>query len=351
MHKLESEQYNLAQPLFSELAQFNLSVAAVLNHTVPGEVWVDNLDSPRVGFATTPEGHYLAGDVKHQESYARLKEIIPLYAYLIFHPEQWEGVVDQIWTNPIARRHPRQYFRFQHQRIPNWRDLVPDGFQLVRVDQDILQRTDLENHNAVTDWVDNWFSTDDFLEHGFGFCIICGDTIASWCLADCAYHTQCEIGIETDSRYRRRGLATLVVAATVDYALSIGFDQIGWHCLRSNAGSIGVAQKVGFAKVRDYFAYSPYLPMESASDMTPDDYREWALFYERAAETALWTCFHAAEAWALAGDPTRALSNLQRLIEGGWKGKPEWLQDNWVFDSMRGTTEFQAIVDALSVLK
>ncbi len=31
--------------------------------TAPGEVWIDAIDHPSIGFVRTPEGEYLAGDV------------------------------------------------------------------------------------------------------------------------------------------------------------------------------------------------------------------------------------------------------------------------------------------------
>jgi len=74
----------------------------------------------------------------------------------------------------------------------------------------------------------------------------------SWSLADCRSGDACEIGIHTAEPYRRRGLATLTAAATVEYALSNGFSTVGWQCSEDNLGSIGTAEKVGFERERDY---------------------------------------------------------------------------------------------------
>jgi RimJ/RimL family protein N-acetyltransferase len=72
----------------------------------------------------------------------------------------------------------------------------------------------------------------------------------------------CEIGIHT-AKERRRGLATLTAAATVEYALSNGFSTIGWQCSEDNLGSIGTAEKVGFERERDYAMWYAILKQEA----------------------------------------------------------------------------------------
>ncbi|MFN8372897.1 MAG: GNAT family N-acetyltransferase [Anaerolineae bacterium] len=347
MKKIEVKDYAAARPIFEELADFNESVDSVLANTAPGEIYVDDLDHPQVGFAVTPEGHYLAGEPAHNTDYRFLKEIIPPNAYLVFTAEGWVERLGEIWSNPAARRHDRCYFRFQAPRFSEWRQHIPSGFTLTRVDQNLLSNATLKNYAAVVDWVDHWHSADYFLQHGFGYCLIEGDTIASWCLADCVNGPKCEIGIMTDGAYRRRGLAAVVVSAAVDYCATIGIKQIGWHCLKSNRGSAAVAEKVGFVKVRDYFAYSWVLPTESPNDLTPEVYRDWALHYESFVQYGIRYNFRAAEAWALAGDSQRAIKNLQQMIQPDSKVnplKPEWLEDNWMFDSLRGLPAFEALI-------
>jgi RimJ/RimL family protein N-acetyltransferase len=324
-----------------------LSVEAVLAGTAPGEIYVDQIDNPRVGLAFTPEGEYLAGDAEVEAAYQGLKETISPRAYLIFHPERWETKLGQIWVNQAARRHPRQHLRFERMLIPNWRQLIPAGFQLVQVDRAFLERTDLKNHDTVVDRLGGWHSVDYFLQHGFGFCMIEGDTVASCCFADCVVGNQCEMGIATDMKYRRRGLATVVVAATVEYCLANGLTQIGWHCLQSNVGSRSVAEKVGFAVDQEYDAYSSVLPTENAADLTRDEYIEWARHYESFIAADYAYGYDAANAWALAGEPERALAHLQTLLDHGWQGKPEWLARNWPFASLHSMPEFEAMVARL----
>ncbi|MCB0137730.1 MAG: hypothetical protein KDD75_21685, partial [Caldilineaceae bacterium] len=74
---------------------------------------------------------------------------------------------------------------------------------------------------------------------------------------------------------------------------------------------------------------------------------DWALHYERASGAIGWYAFFAAGAWALAGDRTRSLGNVQRLLDNGWRGRPQWLERNWMFASMQADPAFQQQIAAL----
>lgn len=347
MYKLNVEQYQIAQRLFADLIDVHLSIAAVLAGATPGQIWVDNPEYPRVGFAVTPEGEYLTGDANHRACYAALRGIIPLNAYLTLHPESWQTVLGEVWSNSIARKHSRQHFTFREQRHPNWRKLIPDGFELVRVDRTLLNRTELKNYAEVAGRVEEWHSIDYFMQNGFGFCVLHKNAIVSRCIADCRIDDKCEIGIGTDIDYRRRGLAVVAVSAAVDHCLVQGIRHIGWHCLSSNVGSIAVAHKTGFVKTTDCFAYSDGIPAENAGDLTPEEYGKWADYYEKIGQNDINYLFYAAVGSALSGDSDRALRHLQTLIDGGWAGQPELLVTMWVFASIRDLPKFKMLVTRL----
>jgi RimJ/RimL family protein N-acetyltransferase len=347
MYKVETSQYDRVAALFQEMIEYHLSIAAVCARTVPGEVWIDAIDNPSIGFVKTPEGEYLAGDVAYEQAYPALKALIPETAYLIVHPSGWEQVLPQIWTNPVARRHSRLHLRWQHHSVPEWRTLLPQDFEVVAIDKQLLARTDLLNHEEITDRVNDWLSTDCFLQHGFGFCVLHGNTIVSRCVADCVQGTKCEIGVGTDPNYRRQGLAFVAVAATIEHCLSRGFTHIGWHCLRSNTASRVLAEKAGFGIVAEYSAYSAVLPAESPTDLTLDEYVDWALHYETYAATNSWYRLFAAEAWALAGERARALRHVELLVKSGWSGSARWLSRRWALQSLRDLPEFQALLVAV----
>ena len=61
MFELTEKDCEKALPIVRGL-DYNLSLYAVIEGTVLGEIWVDNAAQPRAVFALTPEAQYLAGD-------------------------------------------------------------------------------------------------------------------------------------------------------------------------------------------------------------------------------------------------------------------------------------------------
>jgi len=91
-----------------------------------------------------------------------------------------------------------------------------------------------------------------FLNRGFGFCLVNNDKIIiSWCISDWVTEEKTEIGVGTDENFRRRGYATLVVKATLDYCFKNNF-KVGWHCSKHNIGSQKTAEKAGFELEKEY---------------------------------------------------------------------------------------------------
>lgn len=203
MRKLQQNEYDCARTIFRDLADFNLAVEAVLTGAMPGEVWVNEVQQPRVGFMSTFDGHFLTGDVNHTHSYPALKATIPPVAYLKFSPPEWEEKLSDVWVNRIARPLPRYYFRLYTQKMADWRERVPKDFRVVPIDAELVRQGELKNLHIVTDWIEDWFSPEDFFQHGFGFCLIHDQTIASVCMTDCVNDQRCEIGISAVPDYRR----------------------------------------------------------------------------------------------------------------------------------------------------
>lgn len=344
MPVIEPQHYPIAQPLFAPFDSYHLCAQAVLEGTLPGQVWVDNLSHPRVGFLSGSEGQYLAGDPQYTNVYAELREVIPYYAYLLLDTPEWEPVLPQVWKNPAGRRHHRQHYVFRQQDAPARRMRLADGTQVVSIDPDFFTLDHLENFDAIEDWVEGWGSRDTFLARGCGTCTVSGETITSYSLMDCGVKNRCEIGVVTDIRYRRQGLGKLVVSATVEACLAKGYREIGWQCLRSNAGSIATAKSIGFAWERDYSAWSCWIPAESAGDLPPEACADWAEHYERASQNDVRWAWDALQAWAMADKPQRAIENLRRLHQAGWKARPEWVEGNWRLHQMWDIAEFRQLM-------
>lgn len=254
-HQLTPDAYPHVAPLFAGF-DWHLSAAAVLAGTCPGQVYADDTASPRAAFIFSPEGEFLAGEPNAEFADA-LGQLIASNPeehdslHIVCSEDGWLPHLTTIMggLEPLAEE--RRYYEFSAPSVAV--PAVPAGFAVVPVDAALLARRELRNHAAVAEWgMVNWGGPEDFLARGVGMVVLQDDTIASWCLMDCAVGPHCEIGIATDPDYRRRGLAALATAATVEACLARGFTRIGWHCWTRNLGSRHTAERVGFAHAGTY---------------------------------------------------------------------------------------------------
>ncbi len=172
-----------------------------------------------------------------------------------------------------------------------------------------------------------------------------GGRIANWCMADCVVGHRAEVGVQTDERYRRRGLAKRVVAAAVEHCLAHEVTHIGWHCGSANLASAATATAVGFREVRQHPYVNGWINhfegvlVHGNQCLVRQQYGAAAEWYERAfAEVNAGTeevqrsaivrtrrdraTYHykAACAWSQAGDTEAASRNLEKALEHGTEG-------------------------------
>jgi RimJ/RimL family protein N-acetyltransferase len=335
LNKIERKDYARAQPVFANLAEIHLNVTAVLDGNCPGEVYVDDMSNPLTATLISGDGYYLAGATSNHAFNAALNAALPRdhYFVLFCDLERWAGALDSVLKDTYAVRAARRYHTLRQIRIPDWQDRIPGGFSMQQVNAEFLVR-DLKNVDSVTDWIfDGWHSVDAFLEQGFGFCLVCGDDIASWSLVDYISGDRCEMGISTAWDYRRQGLGTLAATATAAEASARGFVTIGWHCWDNNVGSIGVAENVGFQEAVDYDVWINHWAAENVTDMTRDEFRVFAEFYELEFQSrppaSGFPYIVAAKARALSGDRQGCFRHLNKAVDLGWLIGADHLREIW----------------------
>lgn len=378
LHELQKRDYPKVRSLFKSL-EWNLITKAVIEGTSPGRVFTDRAEDPRTAFMGTVEGYYLAGQTNNAEFNTSLHTLIFERIFtgdtirkeetdiaIGFHPDSWKDKMPRIFQGRMPLPTTRRHYVCTELKADDWRDHVPQGFQIQRLDAKLLRTPRLEIPDHVTGWMTtNWGSIPNFLKHGFGFCTLHDQQVVSWSIADCVSGTACEIGIHTHENYRRQGLATLTAAAAVDYALSTAFKSVGWHCDEYNLGSIGVAEKVGFKLERKYTQYyacanlAHHLEETAQTHFRAKRYKEAVESYERffatpAEELPQWLrkilpqelgthYFRAAYAKAAIGEDDDALSYLASAVDHGWLHM-DFLMSCQEFARMHGTAAWKRIL-------
>ncbi|MBC8230043.1 GNAT family N-acetyltransferase [bacterium] len=365
IYKLIKSDYEKARSIFKGL-EYNLIISAVIDATSPGRIYVDDISHPKTAFLCSVEGCYLAGYEDNDEFNAALGKLVTEIIltrdnveededgiFIDFHPDNWETKLGDIFTIRAPLKNRRRRYTCRKLKV-NWKNQIPDGYSIHRIDGKLLERPGLKIPSHVTYWMKtNWGSIEYFMQKGFGFCMLHGNKMVSWCIADCVSGNQCEVGIHTAEEYRKRGLATLTVAATVDYCLSYGFISVGWHCDEDNIGSWKTAEKVGFEKTRDYvFHYCMFDEVYHLAEtgfccFKAKQYKECAQWYEKVfamgGDYPHYYYHLAALAWAALGNRSTAIRYLNAAIDKGWTDI-DFTKSCEQFRSLYGTSEWQNVL-------
>lgn len=251
----------------------HLSLYALLQGCVPGEVLLDHPENPKAALACVyGRRFFLAGlpgnaafnatlatffrEVVFPDARGRTAEAFLLY----YGTGGWQAALQNILPEAELIPVEWQYYACTELRN-NRREALPTGFELHYIDPALLARSDLKNLDALTDEMcSERASVEDFLQHSFGVCVLHEAEIAGMCLSEYNCLDRCEVGIMTLEAYQRRGLATLMASVLVEHALQNGITQIGWHCYARNRASAATALKAGFIKREDYPACIVRIP-------------------------------------------------------------------------------------------
>lgn len=260
--KKETDCNKQLADLYSGL-RYNLVIDSILDGNTPGWIFTNQYGPPRVAIMwNRMDALLLAIDQISPKDFEELKsllrdEIIP-DAITRGIPELTLFCEGKHYQNAIALVEGldfclarRRFYHFDKPKIVPF-ELLSDKGQIMVLNQEFFRKEYLANMEKVIGWVLSfWESLDIFLERGFGFCVLSEGEIASWCLSVYASGMHYELGLETISLFRKRGLGTIAAALAVEYCFQKGFVP-HWHCWNDNLGSIAIAQKIGFKRSMGY---------------------------------------------------------------------------------------------------
>jgi RimJ/RimL family protein N-acetyltransferase len=322
IHKLIKKNYHKVKHLVENIDHQLCLIAQVEGNNFAGEIYVDDLDNPTSALIFSLECDMLLGNPNNPEFNAGLKDYIGEWAYLVCETETWETNIKDVIANADLIKAPRLHYMLTELKYKNWRDDIPEGFEVVRIDKDFFQRTDLENFSHTARYAnrDGWNPELKMDEFGYGHCIIDvkNNVIASSSTIDCLYEDKIEMGIRSDYRYRRQGLAAIVVAATVEDYMSKGITRFGWQCLANNIGSFKTAEKVGFERFKEYhcFCYNRG-DAENVGDFTQEEWLATAKLMESRGDlhSLDWSVY----AYAATGNQEKTLYYMNYLLDHSWQ--------------------------------
>ena len=264
--ELKKTQYNIVREFITDI-DIQINCLGVINQDIKGKIWVDNISNPKTAMMIDNIWViYLLGDPNNKQFNIQAGKIIKDYIFpnqiadkdvhrewiIDFYSEEWKSKIDSELKLSNWFEVELWHFKLCKLNQMKWKEQIPSNFELKQVDEEFLSKTHLKNHSSITSWIyKRWKSTEDFFERGFCFCLVEEDKeIASWAMSDWSTQNYVIMGINTDEKYRKRGFATIVTAASAEYCKSKNID-LRWFCNSQNIGSWKTAEKVGFRKIKE----------------------------------------------------------------------------------------------------
>jgi RimJ/RimL family protein N-acetyltransferase len=336
LYELKQNEFNQVRSLFSRL-DYNLVIESIFNGLTPAKIFVDSRTKPKTALVHTRHKIFLGGSSDAVPSsdlnQLILERLIPSIKgeedAIVVQADipDWGDHVEAILAGLFPVERQRMYLECDH-LLQGWQGLLPAGYTLRGVDKQLVGQDHLENIEYLREELcSERPSMADFLEKSFGFCILAGDVLASWCLSEYNTGERCEVGVATVDEHQQRGLATTATLALVDHALSNGYRRIGWHCWTGNVPSVALARRAGFVKVKDYSIYLCVLDLKVQFALKGDDFRsagdhakalEW---YQKAValdSPPSWVYYLTARSQAQLGDKDAAFASLRQAMAAGF---------------------------------
>lgn len=140
----------------------------------------------------------------------------------------------------------RLFFEYGKEKPPTVPDLSV-GFRLCEINGELLKKI----NGNITPYF-SWDNSSNFLEKGKGYCIVDGNNAAAWAFTAAVSSKEIDIGIETDSEYRRLGLAEIAAKKMINYCFEQRKRPV-WACHSENIASQQLAEKLGFVQTSECF--------------------------------------------------------------------------------------------------
>jgi len=367
LQELKPNEFEKVSSLFQGF-DYSLSIQAAIEGNNPGRIFADDVSHPRTALALTVEGYLLAGDNGNPETNAALRQLFKDRIFtgevfvngdesmsLAVHPETWEARLPELIPTYEIEKLERYHYLCRKLKF-DWPNNIQAGYTVRRVDRALLDDAQVVFSDEVHGWMnfeEIWWTEDNFLSKGVSFVVLYEREVVAWCTPDCVADDQIDIGIITHRAHRRRGLATIAVAATVEHCLHSGFRAVGWHCNAINIGSWKTAEKVGFERDCHYaYYYYMYDPVDHLAELgwyyyQRGEYAKTIQYYEQVfalRDENPGSYFHVmASSWAWLGNKEMPIKYLQMAVDQGWSHF-QWTKQQEEFRILHGMSEWDAVL-------
>lgn len=261
LYELKESEYGKAFPLFNGL-YYNIAVESIVKKYTRGRIYADDPKNPKTAVVWNLLDTVVVGGSGSEAKNGGISRLIE--DELVPEAKKFRIPEFNIHFNPaiegelaesLEEFHPsgvsRGFYLLEWFKY-DWKSKIVPEISLERIDGEMLGRKDLKNWEDMFGWVRGfWPSNRSFAENGIGYAAVDGNSVAGWCLSVYRGERKLELGLVTAPEYRNRGIAKITASACVEYSISNGIEPV-WNCSDANRASAGVAESIGFKKVRNY---------------------------------------------------------------------------------------------------
>lgn len=252
---LPKEHYHRLSSFIEQIPFNSLFAKAVIDRTVSGQVYVDNIERPSSYYIIHRYGMSLLGGNHTNEEFNRRFLDYALNKNKTRSIVEWMQVFPKAWNDVLnltgLELNTRVNFLFDLGLYLRFRSSLPEdpAVAILPINADLFQAMD----GSVVPKV-FWDSFEDFKKGGMGFCLFHNQLLAATAFSSFLAPGKLELGIETIAELRSKGLAERVCVALIDYCLANHLEPL-WACRLENTGSYRLAKKMGFVPALELAYY------------------------------------------------------------------------------------------------
>ena len=233
---------------FASVPRVDISVDCVLDDQM-GSAYVAQPDDPTV-FLIEQSGFfcYLAGDTRSAAGEEMVREL-PAGRLLMSWNAGWQEAIERMHRDRLVpiKRYQFSSDKLSLKHVSGLLHSSPVRDQIRRLDAHMVRRTS-EPILSVSDFE----SPDDFVRRGIGFGCVDDGRLVGAAYSSLVSSRGIEISLFVDEGHRRKGIATAVSSALLQWCLERGIEP---HWDAANEESCKLAEKLGYVPTGTYQAY------------------------------------------------------------------------------------------------
>jgi RimJ/RimL family protein N-acetyltransferase len=251
----------IKQTFYGEIKEFIKSekihvptfVYSVLDGYIKGEVYAESILYSTVLIETQNGIYFVCGSEKNE---GFNQDLINLYREkksanfrftLFSSSKKWNSILNHLLKNEIKQLRRYSYNLGEGNELLGFPKL-PKDYYIDRITPGLIEVSYEFNKKYYEEY---WGSVSNFLDKGFGYCILYNNEVVSECTAIFCSDDYAEIDIATRDNYRGKGLANILANTFIKHSLEYNI-RPSWDCDVSNNSSINLADKLGFIDPIEY---------------------------------------------------------------------------------------------------